>query len=350
MKKRYRRSWIFFVAVFAAVVCTGCGKKTLKQFDVQYLDYFDTISSITIYAEDEKEFEQYRDVVEEELEHYHKLFDIYHNYDGIANVKTINDYAGTSPVVVEPELMELIQFSIDQCKVTDGRINIAMGSVLSIWHDYRENGQTNPGNGRVPDEVELERAAEHMDISQIQINEKTSSVFLPDERMSLDVGGVAKGFATHKLCEKLRELGVTSAILSIGGNVETIGLRGDGNPWRVGIQNPDISSPQTYLHVMELQDQALVTSGVYQRFFEVNGVRYHHIIHPDLLKPWNEYLSVTILCKDGGVADAFSTAVFNMELEAGQAFVESREDVEAMWILPDGEEVYSSGFQTSMSQ
>lgn len=332
------------------LICTGCGKKSLKQFDVQYLDYFDTISSITIYAENEAEFEQYREAIEEDLDYYHKLFDIYHNYDGMVNVKTINDHAGRNGVTVEPELLELIRFSIEQYKETDGRINIAMGSVLAIWHDYRENGMSNPGSGRVPDMLELEQAAEHTDITKIQIDERTSTVFLTDEKMSLDVGGVAKGFATHKMCEKLRKMGVTSAILSIGGNVETIGLRGDGKHWRVGIQNPDISSPQAYLHVMELQDQALVTSGVYQRFYEVDGVRYHHIIHPDLLGPWNAYQSVTILCRDGGLADALSTAVFNMELEAGQAFIEAKEGVEAMWILPDGSEVYSSGFQDFMSQ
>lgn len=351
MRRNNRFGWlVLLAAAVLALVCTGCGRGQLKQFDVQYLDYFDTVSSITIYTESEELFDQYREAIEESLDHYHKLFDIYHDYDGIVNVKTINDYAGRNPVTVDPELLELIRFSIDECEETDGRINIAMGSVLSIWHDYRENGRTNPGSGRVPDPSELEQAAEHMDISRIQIDERKSTVFLPDESMSLDVGGVAKGFATHKICQRLREMGVTSAILSIGGNVETIGVRGDGKPWRVGIQNPDTSSPQSYLHVMELQDKALVTSGVYQRFYEADGVRYHHIIHPELLKPWNEYLSVTILCQDGGLADALSTAVFNMELEAGQAFVESKEGVEAMWILPNGEEVYSSGFREFMSQ
>ncbi len=350
MKMKTWSRWLVLAFIMAVFLCTGCSGKKLQQFDVQYLDYFDTVSSITIYAESREQFDQYCQTIEAELERYHQMFDIYHDYDGVVNVKTINDHAGVSPVVVNPELMELLRFSVEEYEKTDGRVNIAMGSVLSIWHDYRENGQFNPNTGRVPDMTGLEKAAEYTDITRLQLDETRSAVYLQDEHMSLDVGSVAKGFATHRLCEKLRKMGVTSAILSIGGNVETIGLRGDGKPWRVGIQNPDISSPQSYLHVMELQDQALVTSGVYQRFYEVDGVRYHHIIHPDLLVPWNEYLSVTILCRDGGLADALSTAVFNMDLDTGMAFIEAQADVEAMWILPDGEEVYSSGFQKSMSQ
>ncbi len=350
MKIKHVGIWTTLVFVVMIFFSTGCAQKKQEQFNVQYLDYFDTVSSITIYAKSEDEFNRYKEVIEEELVRYHKLFDIYHDYDGVTNVKTINDHAGKSPVVVDPELMELLKFAVAECSETNGRINIAMGSVLSIWHEYRENGRSDPGGRRVPDDMELEPASRHMDIGQLQLDETRCTAYLTDEGMSLDVGGVAKGFATHKLCVRLREMGVTSAILSIGGNVETIGLRGDGNRWRVGIQNPDISSPQTYLHVAELQDQALVTSGVYQRYYEVDGVRYHHIIHPETLRPWDRYLSVSILCRDGGIADALSTAVFNMELEEGQAFIESKKDVEAMWILPDGKEIYSSGFRKFMSQ
>lgn len=336
----------------AALICVGCrsGKKSLQQFDAQYLDYFDTVTSITIYAENEEEFEKYRAAVEEDMEHYHKLFDIYNNYDGINNVKSINDNAGLLPVTVELELYELLEFSIEQYGKTGGKVNIAMGSVLSLWHKYREEGLAYPDDAAVPDMIELKRANEYTDIYKIRMDKEKSQVYLPDKHMSLDVGAVAKGYATHKIAERLRSMGVVSALLSVGGNVETIGQRGDGRPWRVGIQNPDTSSPQSYLHVMELIDQALVTSGVYQRFYEVDGVRYHHIIQPDELMPWDKYLSVTILARDGGLADAYSTAVFNMEIDEGEDFIESIDGIEAMWILGDGTEVYSSGFKEFMSE
>lgn len=336
----------------AALLLAGCGakEKKLEAYDAQYLDYFDTITSITIYAESEEQFDKYEEAFRSEMERYHRLFDIYNSYSGLNNVKTVNDNAGISPVQVDPELIRLLELSVKEWEETDGRVNVAMGSVLSLWHQYREEGLADPERAQLPDPSQLRRAAEHVDITQMVLDKEKSTVYLPDSAMSLDVGAVAKGYAANRICEKLREMGVTSALISIGGNVQTIGVRGDGKPWRVGVQNPDISSPNSYLHVMDLSDMALVTSGVYQRFYEVDGVRYHHIIHPDSLMPWQKYASVTILCPDGGRADALSTAVFNMEPEVGQAFVESQEGVEALWILPDGEEIFSSGFRDYMEE
>jgi thiamine biosynthesis lipoprotein len=346
-------AWKLCIPAVMAGLLTGCaaGKpKQLESYSAQYLDYFDTVTSITIYTDSEEKFETYKAAVEENMKKYHELYDIYNNYEGMNNVKTINDNAGLLPVTVEPELFDMLKFAVEQDKATNGRMNIAMGSVLSIWHEYREEGLDDPDSAMLPDEIELERANEYTDITKLQMDESKLQVYLPDNHMSLDVGSVAKGYATHQIAQMLREMGVTSALLSLGGNVETIGNRGDGNPWRVGIQNPDLSSPQSYLHVMELTDKALVTSGVYQRFYEVDGERYHHIINPDTLFPWNEYQSVSILTDDSGLGDALSTAVFNMDLETGQAYVESLPNVEAMWILPDNTEVFSSGFKECMSQ
>ncbi len=259
------------------------------------------------------------------------------------NVKTINDSAGIAPVMVDEEILDMLELSLEEYELTDGRVNIAMGSVLSIWHDYREMAKAYPENAQVPDMDMLLKAAEHTDIHLMEIDREESTVYLPDKDMKLDVGAIAKGYAAQRISEKLEAAGVTSALLSLGGNVETIGAKGDGKPWRVGIQNPDPSGGQSYLHALDLEDMCLVTSGTYQRYYEVDGVRYHHIINPDTLMPWDEYLSVTILCKGSARADALSTAVFNMKLEEGRAFIESLEDTEALWILPDGSEVQSSG-------
>ncbi len=346
-----KKSLILLVTALMLTGCQGRQKsKELTQYNAQYLEYFDTVTSVTIYAENEEQFEKYRTVIEDGMEYYHKLFDIYYNYDGVVNVKSINDNAGIAPVIVDQELFDLLQFSLEEYERTGGMVNIAMGSVLSIWHEYREMGIENPDGSQVPDPYMLEKADEYTDIYAMELDEEKLQVYLPDRHMSLDVGAVAKGYATHKVAQSLRDMGAVSVLLSVGGNVETIGSKGDGSPWRIGIQNPDTSSSRSYLHVMELKDQALVTSGVYQRFYEVDGVRYHHIIHPDLLMPWNEYESVTILAEDGGLADAYSTAVFNMELEEGKAFIEAQDGIEAMWVLEDGTEEFSSGFRDHMSE
>ncbi len=338
------RRWI--VAGLTAILLTGCMQAEKKQeFDAQYFDYFDTFTTFTVYAEDAGQFEEYKALVESELENYHQLFDIYHSYHGVNNIKTINDNAGITPVKTDKEIIRLLKFAKEEYEKTGGRVNVAMGSVLSLWHEYRTYGMDNPERAELPGMQALEKAAMHMDMGQVQINEDKALVFLEDPNMSLDVGAVAKGYTAQRICEKLRAAGVDSALISIGGNVQTIGGKGNGSAWRVGVQSPDTSKGQSYLHALKLQDLALVTSGIYQRFYEVDGVRYHHIIDPATLMPKEEFASVTILSPNGAEADALSTAVFNMSLEEGQKLIESLENTEAFWVYEDGREVFSSGFQ-----
>lgn len=336
---------LILAALLVLPGCTSQSKPLLSKYEAQYMDYFDTVTSVTFYLENDAEFKEMEGFVQAEFKRYHQLYDIYNNYEGINNIKTINDNAGITPVTVDADIIRLLQFSIKQYEITKGKMNIAMGSVLSIWHEYREAGMKNQMGNQIPDQVQLIRANEHTDIRQIQIDEAKSTVYLPDPDMRLDVGSIAKGYAVQKIGESLSRSGVVSGLISAGGNVLTIGKKGDGTPWRVGVQNPDINAEKGYLHALNLQDMALVTSGSYQRYFEVEGIRYHHIINPDTLMPWNEYVSVTILCRDSGVADALTTALFNMPLEEGMELVQSQEDTEAMWVYPDGKEVYSPGFQ-----
>lgn len=343
--KRRRYGWLAAVLLLILAVSGCAGKKQLKEYEVKYLDCFDTITTVTVCMENEDKFRELEPEIHELLQYYHKLFDIYNNYDGINNIKTINDNAGIKPVTVDREILNLLDFSVNVYELTDGKVNVAMGSVLEVWHDYRTAGMQKPDLAQVPDRSELEQADRYTDIGRMKIARNASTVYLTESSMKLDVGAVAKGYAVGKLCGFLKERGVNSAIVSAGGNVQTMGTRADGAPWRVGIQNPDTSSKNMYLHALRLEDMSLVTSGTYQRFYTVDGVRYHHIINPDTLMPWNEYQAVTILCRDSAMADALSTAVFNMPLEQGQALIESMEDTEAFWVMPDGEEISSSGFE-----
>ncbi len=342
--------------IFLTLMLSGCSAlqnapaKNLEAYSATYLEYFDTIASITIYTDSDEKFDEYKEAMQEAFEYYDHLFDIYNNYPGVVNVKTINDNAGITPVEVNQDLFDLLKFSVEMYEETNGRVNIAMGSVLSIWHEYRERGDDFPGGAAVPDIVDLEKAATYTDIYEMELDESTLQVYLPDSHMSLDVGAIGKCYATQKVADILRDMGVTSALLSVGGDVIAIGAKGDGSDWRIGVQNPDLSSSEAYLHVVDMADRSVVTSGTYQRYYEVDGVRYHHIIQPDLLFPWNIYQSVTVIADDGGVADAYSTAIFNMEPEEGFAFVEAHDGVEAMWIMEDNTEVFSSGFADYMSE
>lgn len=178
-----------------------------------------------------------------------------------------------------------------------------------------------------------------------QILETENTVFLADPEMSIDVGSVGKGYAVQKSAEYAKEIGMENMLLSVGGNICAVGEKTDGSKWRLGIQNPDLDSEEIYIAKVDLKDECVVTSGDYQRYYTVDGIRYCHIIDPDTLMPANYFAAVSIVTKDSGMADALSTSVYNMPFDEGLAFVNSLEDVEAMWVLHDGSVRYSENFE-----
>jgi thiamine biosynthesis lipoprotein len=334
-----------FLLVFNLTACAGA-KEEPKRFEAQFLEVFDTMTTIIGYSGSKEEFTRHANSIHDNLLEYHQLYDIYHDYEGINNIKTINDQAGIAPVKVDQRIIDLLLFAKEAFKTTNGQMNVALGAVLKIWHEHREEGIEDPERATLPDMEQLSEAAKHTDIDQVIIDEKNSTVFLQDPEMSLDVGGVAKGFATEQVARIAEQDGLTSGLISVGGNVRSIGVRGDGNKWKVGIQNPFELNGQDISNI-NLTDASLVTSGVYERFYTVNGKNYHHIIDPDTLFPAEYYSSVSILCKDSGKADAYSK-VFNMPFEEGLALIESLTDVEALWVFPDGHVEMSSHFKDSI--
>lgn len=317
----------------------------LTRYTASFLDVFDTQTEVVGYGTSEEEFTEQVTLLKERLTFYNNLYDIYHDYEGINNIKTINDNAGVAPVTVDEEIIRLLQYSKDMYELTGGKLNIAMGSVLTIWHDYREQGMADPAQARLPEMEELQKAAAHMDIDDIIIDEAASTVYLADPEMSLDVGGIGKGYAVQRVAEYAKELGIENILLSVGGNVAAVGEKPDGSRWKLGIQNPDTDSEEAYSRKVQVKDESVVTSGNYQRYYVVDGVRYCHIVDPDTLMPANYFASVSIITADSGEADALSTAVYNMPFEEGLAYVNSLEDVEAMWIFEDGSVEYSEKFE-----
>ena len=233
-------------------------------------------------------------------------------------------------------------------EITSGKVNVAMGSVLSIWHEHRDYGRDNPESATLPDMETLRMASAYMDIDKVIIDEEASTVYLEEAEMSLDVGGIGKGYAVQKTAEYAREIGLTDVLISVGGNAVALGKKADGALWKIGVENPDSENDEAYVAVVNVTDACVVTSGDYQRYYEVDGVRYCHIIHPDTLMPANTFSSVTIVSADSGWADALSTAVFNMTLEEGMTLINSLSDTEAMWVTPESELYYSDGFEKLM--
>jgi thiamine biosynthesis lipoprotein len=323
-----------------AMLCLG-GCSTQKQrYSKTYLDFFDTVIEITGYAASEAEFDANCAAVEELLTEYHQLTDIYNAYPDCSNAYYLNQQAAKAPVVVDEKLFALLSFAVDFAQETDGMCNIAMGSVLSLWHEAREAGIADPDAAYLPDDAALQEAAKHCDIADLQLDSENSTVFFADEQLQIDLGAVAKGYVAEQAATLLKERGATGYLLNFGGNIKAVGAKPDGSLWQAAIQDPQGG----YLEeTVSIQDEAVVTSGVYQRGYTVDGVWYHHIIHPQTLYPANELLSVSVIVPDSGLADGLSTALFNMGLEQGQAFLQQHPEYDAkvIWILVNGEQIDS---------
>jgi thiamine biosynthesis lipoprotein len=344
-----KKGIVFILLITMLFSLSACSKNEPKRYDASFLELFDTLTRVVGYADSEEEFKKDVQMIYDELKMYNDLYDIYHNYDGINNIKTINDNAGIAPVKVDKKIIDLLQLSIDINKKSHNTKNIAFGAVLSVWHQYRTEGLDNPEDAKLPPMELLQEKAKHTDIDDIIIDEENSTVYLSDPEMSLDVGSIAKGYATEMVSIYAKEHGFENGMLSVGGNVRTIGSKLDGKDgdttWSVGIQNPDEESEQTNLYILGLNDYSLVTSGVYERYYVVDGKKYHHIIDPKTLMPTEYFLSVSIVTKSSAMADALTTVIFNMPYEEGLEFIESMDDTEALWVFHDGSMKYSNGFE-----
>lgn len=327
--------------VFLIIAClfTGCSvQKEKKQYTATFLTLFDTVTTVIGRDVSEEAFQKKAQAVYDKLYEYHVLFDIYSEYESINNLKTVNSMAGIEPVKVDKRIIDLLTDLKNYYFLTSGRVNAAMGSVLSLWHEARNSGINDPLNAYLPDNEALEEAKKHASFDSVIIDTEASTVFLSDPLMSLDVGAVAKGWAAEKVAEASPE----GLLISVGGNVVATGPKDEkGTPWVIGIQDPDSDK---YVNTIYLSKGSVVTSGDYQRGYMVKDEYYHHIIDPDTLYPAKFFRAVTVVCPSSGLADALSTALFLLPMEDGQALL-GQFGAEAVWIDLEGNLHYSPGFQ-----
>ena len=317
--------------------CNGAGEEQ-KQYSATFLTVFDTVTTIVGRDVSEAAFQEKAKQVHDELLVYHQLFDIYNEYEGINNLKTINDHPGEA-IAVDPEIIALLTDCREYDSVTGGRVNAAMGSVLSLWHEARNDGLDDPANAYLPDTEALAEAANHASWDDVVIDEENNTVTITDPALKLDVGAIAKGWSVERVAQK----SPTGLLLSVGGNVCATGPKDEsGTPWVVGVQDPD--GGEEYLHTLYLDKGSVVTSGDYQRAYMVDGELYHHIIDPDTLQPGRLWRAVTVVCGNSGDGDALSTALFLLPQEAGQELLDVF-GAKAMWVDAEGEIHYSDGFE-----
>jgi thiamine biosynthesis lipoprotein len=355
MRLRFRHlsAALFFIALAIFVTLEWNGGEApateggaYRKFSSESFDSFDTLVTFTAFARDEAEFKRYEDILRGEMGRLHRLFDIYHDYEGLVNLKAVNDAAGLAPVTADPSIIDLLELASDAYGYTSGAVNITLGPVLSIWHDHREKALENPGSdAAVPSFSELEAAAVHVSPGDILIDRERSSVFLRYAGMRLDVGAMAKGYAAQRAAQLVREAGLRSGLINAGGNVVVMGPPLDGREtWNIGVHAPSEENDMSkLLDVLYLADGSAVTSGGDQRYFTAGGRVYHHIIDPETLYPAENVKSVTVIHKDSATADILSTAAFILPLDKARELIVSR-GAEALWVAEDGSKIATPGY------
>ena len=294
--------------------------------------YLDTVITLTAYTEDV----QILNDALEECGRYERLLS--RTVEG-SDVWNINHAQG-KPVTVSDDTIEILQTAASVSEASDGAFDVTIAPASTLW-DFTS------GAAVLPDAGKLEEAAQLIDYSKVEID--GNEVTLP-EGMMIDLGGVAKGYIADAVKYYLEDRGIESAILSFGGNIVAIGLKPDGTPWKVGIQ--DIDEPTgNYMLVAANYGGSTVTSGIYERGFELDGVYYHHILDTATGMPVNnELASVTIFSDSSMWGDALATAAFALGTEKGLELIETMEEIEAVFIARDRSAVYSSGADEYMIQ
>lgn len=356
MHKCVKQSLIMLLSILLLIGCSsrsGQDYSEYQKYSNSFFDSFDTVIQVVAYTKSEEEFNTYFEQIRNRFIELHRQYDIYNQYEGLHNLKTINDSAGIEPVQVGQDIIDLIQYCKQLYVEAGEETNIAMGAVLTIWQEYRDEASVNPEEAKLPPMEELRAAAQHMDMNDVIVNTKNSTVYLADPHMSLNVGAVAKGYATEIVAREMKAAGLESAIISAGGNVRTIGTPYDGvrDRWGIGIQHPDrliVTAAENLLDTVFIEEASVVSSGDYQRYYEVDGKRIHHLIDPKTLMPGDYYRAVTVVTKDSGLADYLSTVIFLLPYEQSRAYIDQLDGVEALWVMKDGTVKASEGMENIM--
>lgn len=337
---------LLFMTVVMAVVLifTSCATENADteylRFSHMYIDLFDTFTNVLGYARTQEEFNHFSEnIIHAELSRLYRLFDKFNGYQGINNIKTINENAGVAPVEVDAVIINMLKAGIEAYHKTNGVVNIAIGPVTSIWREYITAGEE-----VLPDMEMLRAAGAFMNIEDIVIDEENSTVFLRYAGMSLDVGSIGKGFAMEYAAQKAIAAGFESFVLSIGGDTRMAsGPRsGDRDVWGVGVLDPH--NQGEIIDAIFVTDTAVFTSGNYSRFYMVDGRKYHHIIDPRTLMPAGVTSSVTVIYPDSVVAENLSLAAFILDIDEGMEIIAGFLGAQAMWVLSDGTVITTEGW------
>ena len=340
-----------FLFILLILTLTACKNEPIRFSNVLIdVGFNDAPVTFVAYTENEAEFNQYQEILRDEILVLGQLFDKYNNYEGLNNLKTINDNAGIQPVEVDQVLIDLITFAKEYYTITQNTFDISMGAVLEVWHNYREEGKllnsSDPAEyGKVPNIEELQIAKECVSWDYVEINDENNTVYINNSCASLDVGGIAKGFAADIVVDKLIDAGLETAIINIGdSSIITIGTKPNGDEWGVGIAQPkkNVLIADSSVDTLYFEGSIHIsTSGDNQNYYIAEGdITYHHLIDPSTLYPVVTSLhSVTIATSlSAASAEALSKAMFILPYDDALELLNKlkaenpNEVIDAVWV------------------
>lgn len=318
---------LFLICIFA-----GCSKPIPSQSEFA----LDTVCTITLYEHGRPQI--YRAIFDRLLEIEQRMSVHLEGTD----VDRINKSAGVEPVKVNNDVFMLIERAVYFAELSGGAFDPSVGPLVSLWNIGGDNE-------RVPSPSEIESVLPLINWRDIELDSVNKTVFLKKPGMALDLGGIAKGYAADEAASIIKNAKIPRAIVDLGGNIITIGTKPDRTPWRIGIQNP-VDDRGAYIGIVQIREKTAVTSGVYERFFIEDDVRYHHIFSTvDGYPAENGLLSVTIITGCSADADALSTAVFVLGFEKGMELVNSLEGVDVIFVFEDRSVRISGGIEFTLT-
>jgi len=322
MAARYRESLLF------AAFVTSVALPAQAAWVGDAIDLMGTRVSVELWADDEA---RGRELVAGVMREYHRIDDAMSTYKPDSEISRVNAHAAEAPMVISAELFGLVERSLELSRMSDGAFDITYDSVGYLY-DFHARQR--------PTDRQIEERIDAVDYRHVVLDRAQSTISFKANGVRINLGGIAKGYVVERAAAMLRASGVEHALLNAGGDTRVIGDR-RGQPWIVGIRHPRVADE--VVTRLPLVDEAISTSGDYERYFEENGHRYHHIINPATGRPTEGILTVTVIGPDGTMTDGLDTAIFVLGVERGLELIEAYPDYETIIVDAAGKVAYSKG-------
>lgn len=325
---------LLFILIFTlSIISTACNITEKKPMSKNGF-FLGTFCKITIYDKTSK------DILDKAFNRINEIENKMTINKKNSEVININSKSGLDFVKVSPDTFDVIEKSLYYSQLSKGKFDISIGSIDKLWNIGTDKA-------RVPSHKEIKSKIPLVNYKNIKLNKKDSSIMLKEKGMLIDLGGIAKGYVADEVKKVLAENGVKQALINLGGNVVTLGNKVDGTEWKIGIQDP-FNPRGKYLGIISVPNKTIVTSGIYERYFEKDGKQYHHILDTKTGYPVdNSLVSVSIISDKSIDADALSTTIFSLGLDDGLKLVESLDNVDAIFVTKDYEIYISSSIKNN---